>query len=621
VTQEKIDIKIPGYRILSQLGRGGMATVYLAIQQSMEREVALKIMLPSLAEGDPSFGERFVREAKIIAQLTHPNVNAVHDVGVAGKYHYFSMEYITGGDLKSRIYGGMMPKVALAIVRQIASALDFAHSKGYVHRDVKPENVLFRENGTAVLTDFGIAKANDVATNMTATGTVIGTPRYMSPEQAKGQATDGRSDLYSLGVMLYEMLTGVLPFTGDSAVSIALKHVTEPIPPLAPQLQMYQPLLETFLAKNPAHRYQTGKDAIAAIEAYANNTTPPPGTISGPVGVQKTIVMGPSHTTAQTMLTVPAKGGRRAAMAAIVLVPLVAGAAYLYLRPSAVPPAATREPAPATPAQTDGRAVQIAQLLKEAEKAARAEQYFEPADSAAVTKYRRVLALEPDNTRATQALNEIAGRFIVQAERAIEKQSFDQAEAFLKQAEQADASHPLLFSRRLALSELRQKQMVATARTDRKPDVAAAKPVATKPVAEPTRAAVETPKTVVASAEDTAARDARTREQRLQGLLSRFQDMTAPDTLTATRAGLAQDLLGQATRLAPDDPRVQALPSRLADAYVKLALVEVDDKKYAEAETLIDQGLEVSPNHRQLQKLRKDVAEKKSSKRQTFGSF
>ena len=149
--------QVPGYRILRELGHGGMATVYLAEQESIEREVALKVMSPALGAADPSFSARFVREAKIVAKLAHPHITAVYDVGVAGSCHYFSMEYVTGGDLKSRIREGMMPKLAFIIIRQVASALAFAHAKGYVHRDVKPENVLFRQDGTALLTDFGIA--------------------------------------------------------------------------------------------------------------------------------------------------------------------------------------------------------------------------------------------------------------------------------------------------------------------------------------------------------------------------------------------------------------------------------------------------------------------------------
>ncbi|MBI3899851.1 MAG: protein kinase [Gammaproteobacteria bacterium] len=631
MTEATIDIQIPGYQILRELGRGGMASVYLAIQESMEREVALKIMLPSLAATDPSFSERFIREAKIIAKLSHPNVNAVFDVGVAGPYHYFSMEYITGGGLPPRIRNGMSPKDALAITRQIASALAFAHAKGYVHRDVKSENVLFRENGTAVLTDFGIAKVNDGASQMTTTGTVMGTPHFMSPEQAMGRAIDGRSDIYSLGIMVFHMLTGRVPYTGDSAVSIALKHVTDPLPQLPPLLLIYQPLLEKFLAKDPAHRFQTGEQAMEAIDAFV--TGPHTTVVTKPAATQRTVVLGAGAIPAPTVVA-PAKRRSGVLWVGAVLVPLLAGAVYFAWRAPAVPVPTVRAPAPApvatTPVSSEAELaaldVQIKKALVAADRAARAGQYFAPADTAAVYKYRRVLELVPDNTHARRALNDIAGQFIAHAERAIEKGKFDQAETLLKQAEEADPSHPMLFSRQLALTDLRQKQMasVATVRVQPKAE-AAPKPLSVEstPAAPVLPVAKEAPKPMVASVEDLQAKERREREYRLQGLVSRFHDLLTPSSLSATRAGLAQELLGEAMRMAPNDERVRVLTGQLADAYLKLAIGKVEQREYPDAETLIGRGLELSPDHRALSKLQKEVSEqkKKSAKRQTFGSF
>jgi tetratricopeptide (TPR) repeat protein len=615
--ETKIDIEIPGHRILRQLGSGGMANVYLAFQESMEREVALKLMHPSLGLTDPAFSERFVREAKIIAKLSHPHVNAVYDVGVAGSYHYFTMEYITGGDLKSRIRKGMPPKAAFAIARQIASALAFAHSKGYVHRDVKPENVLFRDSGTAVLTDFGIAKTND--NSMTATGSIVGTPYYMSPEQAMGRETDKRSDLYSLGAMIFEMLTGKVPYTGDSAVSIGIKHLRDAVPPLPPPLQVYQPLLEKFLAKNPAHRFQTGEEAIASIDAVTSgaNTLAP---AAGPPHLERTIILGPK--TAQAIVTSAGQTKRRGLLVATtLLVPLVVGAAFLALRKPAEPTATTTAPVPtvveSTTASTraDAAAAQIAQLLAQADDAVREARYLDPVETAAVPKLRRVLVLDPSNSRAARSLNEIAGRFIAQAERAIEQKSFDQAETFLKNAEEADSSHPMLFSRRLALNELRQKRAAAI-RVERKAEVVVApRSLRTRP------AAVEAPKQMLAPVEDPRARESRERELKLQSLLARFRELLAPSSLSAARAALAQDLMSEATRLAPDDSRVRALPGQLADTYLRLARTKAEEKEYQEAGGLIQRGLELQPDHRQLLALQRDVTEKKNPKRQTFGSF
>jgi tetratricopeptide (TPR) repeat protein len=610
VADEHLDINIPGYQILRELGRGGMASVYLAIQQSMEREVALKIMLPQLSAADPSFSERFVREAKIIAKLSHPHINAVHDVGVAGVFHFFSMEYITGGDLKSRIRQGMAPRAALAIVRQVASALAFAHSKGYVHRDVKPENVLFRENGTAVLTDFGIAKANDPAHNMTATGTVIGTPHYMSPEQAMGRDIDLRSDTYSLGAMLYEMLTGKVPYSGDSAVAIGIKHLTGAIPDLPPALTAYQPLLNRFLAKSPEHRFQNGEEIIAAIDALERSTI-----VGAPIGADRTVVLAPRTTTAKTVATRKPRSGLF--MLAALGAALVAGVILFTLRkpvpaPASAPVPAAAAPiaaAPATPAPPDesaARAEQVAQLLSEAEAATAARRPF-GADGA-IAKYRDVLALDPGNATATRVLNEIAGRLITQAERAIEKNNLDQAESLLQQAETVDSNHPMLFSRRLALKEYREKR-VASARSERRLE-----PVARVRAPEADRSVPVATRPVIAGAEET-------REQKLQTLLSRFAELLTPAALTAPRAKLAQELLAEATRAAPDDSRVRALPGQLADAYLQLATARVADKDYPGAETLVRRGLEIGPDHEQLQALQKDIAEKKNPKRPTFGSF
>jgi hypothetical protein len=260
-------IEIPGYRILRPLGHGGMATVYLALQESVQREVALKVMSPTLL-ADPGFGERFLREARIAAKLHHRHVVAVHDVGRAGDYHYIAMEYVGGGPLLDPNGGPRPVPFALRVIREIASALHYAHSKGFVHRDVKPDNILLREDGSAVLTDFGIARASDSATHMTRTGTVVGTPHYMSPEQARGRTLDGRSDLYSLGIVLYELLVGQVPYQAEDSLTVGIMHITQPVPVLPERLRALQPLLDRMLAKSPEERYPNGQAVADAIEQY-----------------------------------------------------------------------------------------------------------------------------------------------------------------------------------------------------------------------------------------------------------------------------------------------------------------------------------------------------------------
>jgi len=260
-------IEIPGYKIIKTLGVGGQATVYLAIQQGFDREVALKVMSPALA-ADPTFGERFIREAKIVAKLSHARIVTVYDVGESGSFYYLAMEYMRGKELKSKIATGLKTKEALTIIAKLAQALHFAHKKGYVHRDVKSENILFDDDNQPVLTDFGIAKASNSSTQMTQTGKLIGTPEYMSPEQCRGRKLDGRSDLYSLGIILYEMMTRKVPFTGEDSVSVCIQHVTKPVPQLPARFNHFQWLIDGLLDKNPDGRFQTGQELALAIKNY-----------------------------------------------------------------------------------------------------------------------------------------------------------------------------------------------------------------------------------------------------------------------------------------------------------------------------------------------------------------
>lgn len=289
-------IEIPGYKIEDELGRGGMATVYRALQESVERLVALKVMSPMLLV-DTQFSDRFIREAKIAANLYHPHIVAVHDVGIHEGQPYIAMEFLQNGDLASRIESGKLDLPAmLRIIREIAGALHYAHRKGFVHRDVKPENILFREDSSAVLTDFGIARAVNSATQMTRTGAVIGTPQYMSPEQARGRELDGRSDIYGLGIVFYEMLIGKAPFEGSDSISVGIKHVTEPVPKLPSRHSRLQPLLDRFLAKQPEDRFQTGEEALNTLKALEAQI------ITGPMAA----VQIPLAETSQAPATVPA---------------------------------------------------------------------------------------------------------------------------------------------------------------------------------------------------------------------------------------------------------------------------------------------------------------------------
>ncbi len=283
------------YRIVARLGSGGMADVYLAEDSLLGRRVALKLLHHRFAE-DQEFVERFRREASSAAGLSHPNVVAVFDRGEWNGTYYIAMEYLPGRSLKAvvREHGALSPNDAIDIVVQILLATRFAHKRGIIHRDIKPHNVILDEEGRAKVTDFGIARAG--ASDMTMTGSILGTAQYLSPEQAQGHAVRETSDLYAVGVVLYELLTGNVPFEGDSAVSIALKQVSvEPVPPsqINPEVS---PALEAVvmrsLAKEPTARFASADDFIAALQQARVGIAPAPPP-NGPSPTAPALVVPP----------------------------------------------------------------------------------------------------------------------------------------------------------------------------------------------------------------------------------------------------------------------------------------------------------------------------------------
>ena len=278
----QIGSRLGHYRILSLLGRGGMADVYRAEDERLGRVVALKALPPEFAR-DPELVERFRREVRAAARLNHPNIVTVFEFGQGEGQHFYTMEMLTGGDLKGRIRahpGGMPPTEAGEVAVAIARALDYAHRRGFVHRDVKPENILFGEDGTPQLTDFGIARAMSERTRMTKTGMSIGSPHYMSPEQARGELVDGRSDVYSLGVVLYEMLSGRLPFDSADTFEVGLSHLKDPVPQLPGELAAWQPVVERLMAKAPEDRYGSAAEVAELLSSEEARTLAPPSIVA-----------------------------------------------------------------------------------------------------------------------------------------------------------------------------------------------------------------------------------------------------------------------------------------------------------------------------------------------------
>ncbi len=268
------------YRIEREIGRGGMATVYLAYHQRLERPVALKLLKESL-QGDTELVDRFLFEARAAARLDHVNIVAIHDAGEVDGRDYIAMEYVEGESLSEILHrvGGPLPlDFALSIVNQVGAALDYAHRRGIVHRDIKPSNILVKDNGHALLTDFGIAHAASMS-SLTQAGTILGTPEYMSPEQAEGRLVDGRSDVYALAIVAYHVLSGQSPFRAETPQATLYAHVHQPLPDprdLNPDLpQGITSVLRTAAAKDPAKRYPTSSAFTRAFGAVAQPQTQP----------------------------------------------------------------------------------------------------------------------------------------------------------------------------------------------------------------------------------------------------------------------------------------------------------------------------------------------------------
>ncbi len=371
-----------------------MASVYLALQESLDREVALKIMDPSMA-ADESFCDRFLKEGKIVAQLSsHPDIVTVYDIGRADDYYYMAMEYIPGPNLKERIDNDDNPQQPLLVIRQVASALQMAHSRGFIHRDVKPANILFKESGDAVLSDFGIAKAVQADTQLTAIGYAVGTPEYMSPEQAMGQPVDFRADLYCLGVVLYEMLMQSKPYIGQDPFSTALMHINNPLPVFPDNLAEHQPMLNRLMAKNRDERYQSAAEVIDDIDRQLGATQ---------------VAVAVEEARRDSGSKKP-KFGIPAIAAVLVLLLGIGVMAFVFMQnpEQALPIAVTSavDKPVAAPLSLEDRD-KVDRLLAVGEAHMSIGRFIEPAGSNARETFQMVLDLDPSNEIATKAIAEI----------------------------------------------------------------------------------------------------------------------------------------------------------------------------------------------------------------------
>lgn len=334
------------YELESVLGQGGMARVFKGTDRVLSRTVAVKVLSPQFA-GDEQFVVRFRREAQKVAALNHPNIVSVYDTGSQGDVHYIVMEYVEGRTLRDIIHqeGPLLPERATEVASAVAAALAAAHEGGLVHHDIKPGNIMITRNGEVKVVDFGIARTSSGDT-ITQTASILGTASYLSPEQAQGESVDSRSDIYSLGCVLYEMLTARAPFTGDSPVSIAFQHVREnPVPPsrinpdVTPKLEA---VVIKCMAKNPANRYQTAEELREDLERIRRGGAP----LATPVLADSTEMLtraqaAPEHTAVMTGGIPPdeRRQGRRTWVAAVAVILILAalGVAAYFLVKTLVP--------------------------------------------------------------------------------------------------------------------------------------------------------------------------------------------------------------------------------------------------------------------------------------------
>ena len=258
-------LEISGYAVQRKIGAGGMSSVYLAERQSDAMLTVLKLLNADLSR-ENEFLRRFIREYGILSKISNPNIVKIFDQGYSDQHVYIAMEYFAGGDLKDRIDRGMLPGEAVRLMLEMAKGLQAIHAAEVIHRDLKPQNIMFRDDGSLGILDFGIAKIASEETQLTEHGQVFGTPYYMSPEQGTGKILDARSDLYSLGVIFYEMLTSRRMYNAENAVALVYKHLNDPIPLLPGGLSRYQPLIDRTVAKAPGDRFISAASLRSYIE-------------------------------------------------------------------------------------------------------------------------------------------------------------------------------------------------------------------------------------------------------------------------------------------------------------------------------------------------------------------
>ena len=576
-------MNIAGYRIEKRIGQGGMAKVYLAIQESLDRPVALKVLSPAFGES-PEFSERFLNEGRILASLRHSNIVTIYDIGVDAGMHYISMEYVEGMDLKTRLREGILPSTALNYIETLASCLQVAHERDIVHRDIKPANVLFRDDGTLLLTDFGIAKKLGETSDLTIAGSMMGTPTYLSPEQAQAKPVDGRSDIYSLGIMLYEMLMGQKPYKGDSDIDTALKHISEPVPALADELRAFQPLVNKMMAKAPADRFSDVAELISAIRAFRINELELLSTLDGPhAGPASLLAINPPPPPAPAPAKVsPAAAADDTQTEGSEFTPTMVASAQSAPTPFDDTVGWGGLPASAPRVDQDLDRVADTAIAKEAKDAEEARD-----------RKRKLFPLFGRVTVLTVLLTAGISWWLTRPENPPtggQGQGQGQ-EGFGKNVTET----PQTVERstvQVPANEVRASTSPKAALT--------AQPAAT-PADSPTPAREETAETA--------------REETIGNLLDQAQTALANLRLTKPRDDNALRYFQQVQEMDPENKQAEAGYIRIADKYAELARSQLNKRVYAKATAYIDTGLKIDPENPRLLAVQEQVAQAKTSAR------
>ncbi len=551
-------LEIDGYTIEEEIGKGAMATVYLAVQNSLSRHVALKVMSPALMTDD-TFSRRFIHEGKTVAKLQQNNIVNIWDIGTSAACCYIAMEYLSGGTLKERMQQQMYLDEALNIVRQTALALGFAHHNHVIHRDIKPHNIMFRGDGSVVLTDFGIAKDIEAAnTAFTATGAAIGTPTYMSPEQAKGENLDGRSDLYCLGVVFYELLTGARPYVASDPFALALKHIHDPIPKLPPRLGFLQRTLDKIMAKNPSKRFQTAEAFIAEIDRLANayKTQTIRVLLSDAELSDQTEVW---HQTLVSGYRAYLGSGRlrwRKALAwGGALLALGVGGLFIvqYLDFLDLQRQQARHE----------RQQAIALLLAQGERQLALGQLFQPENDNAYQTFAELLTRDPDNTKVKSGVENLLDELQQRAQQSLQQGDLPRSREWILEGLQLDADNaPLLALQRQVQAQAEQQRQAALLQQQK---------------------------------------------SKIKTLLARAEEQILRRQLSQPTGDNAFATLNEILTMAPGHLRALAGLQRIAEAYAQLARTEWQRGQEHQSLQYIALGLGVAPDHEPLLTLQEEL--------------